>query len=455
MSWLKRSAGPKKPVNWKVNLAALWVSQFLTLSSFYFCLPFLPLYLRENNIVPADEVTYWAGIFSSAGPVSMMIISPIWGILGDQYGRKMMLVRATLSGAFCLYLMGTVTNIEALIVLRMLQGAFTGTVPSAQTLVVTNTPDKNQGFAVGLLMAAVNAGYMAGTFFGGQCARYYGAVMTFKIAGFMLLAATVLVVALVRENFVRPEKLPQGTQSARLRRRRESLTNFRAGVPIFLTIGFIALVQSYDGPFLSLYVDALYRRGLETAAVVMSDAAITSEVYGVVGIIGGIASLAAMLGSIAVGTVMDKKLPDWIWAGIAAVSAAGLFWVSSSDTMTGLVIGRSIFLFFINGLASVGVVILSRMTPSSKRGAALGWSNTARSMGWAIAPISGAHIADAYGFPSSYLVLAIVCSLLVPTFLYLDKRYRQAFHPMDDDPPSINSVGQSHVSSPGGQGRMG
>ncbi len=456
MSWLEVGAGAKQPVNWKINLAALWVSQFLTLSSFYFCLPFLPLYLKENNIVPPDQVTYWAGIFSAAAPVSMMIMSPIWGVLGDRYGRKMMLVRATLSGSFALYLMGIVDNIEALIVLRMLQGAFTGTVPTAQTLVVTATPERHQGLAVGLLMAAVNAGTLAGNFIGGLCAKYYGAVTTFKIAGVMLVVSTALVMIVVREHFIRPEKLPHGTRSARMRRRREIITNFKAGIPILLTIAFISLIQTYDGPFISLYVDVLYRLGLSPAAAQsLADAEITSNVYGIVGYLGAVASLAAMLGSIVVGTIMDRKLPGWLWAAASVFCAAGLYWVSLDQKMGHLVWGRSLFLFFINGLAAVLVVVLSRMTPPSKRGAALGWSTTARCIGWAVAPMSGAYFVQNHGFGAAYFALAVVCLLLVPIMLYLDHRYKSAFHPMADDPPSMNSVGQSQVSAPGGQGRMG
>ncbi len=133
--------GSVKPVNWKTNLGAVWISQFISLSAFYFCLPFLPLYLKEKEIIPADQTAFWSGVLIAAAPVSMMVMSPIWGTLGDRYGRKMMLVRATLAGAFVLYLMGVVDNIEALIVLRLLQGAFTGTIPSAQSLVAAATPE--------------------------------------------------------------------------------------------------------------------------------------------------------------------------------------------------------------------------------------------------------------------------------------------------------------------------
>ncbi|MCC8181300.1 MAG: MFS transporter [Planctomycetes bacterium] len=442
-------------VNWKTNLAALWICQFLSLAAFSFCIPFLPLYLRETGIVPVDEVQAWAGVLLAAPSFSMMIMAPIWGALGDRYGRKMMLVRASLAGAFVLYLMGVVGNIEALIILRVLQGAFTGTVPAAQTLVATNTPDKNQGFAIGVLMAAVNAGTMAGVTLGGLSAKYYGAAFSFKIGGFMLLGSTLLALAAVRENFTRPEPRIDLTRSARLRHRRESFTNFRSGLPVLAVIGVVSFIQTFDGPFLSLYVDELYRARIGDAIAGISDAAVTGNVYGVTGLVSAAASLAAIAGSIATGTLLDRNLPRWVWPLAAGLAGVGALWVAGSESLYSLTGGRAVYLFFMSGLASVLVVILGRLTPSSKRGAALGWSMTVRSIGWGLAPLVGAFSANHFGYDFTFIVLACLCFCAIPMFIHLVRRYAAAFSAYDDDPPSIGSVGASNVSTPGGQGRMG
>lgn len=445
-----------KPVNWKTNLAALWMAQFLSLSAFSFSLPFMPLYLKESGMVPADAVNSWSGFFISAASVSMMIMSPIWGSLGDKYGRKMMLVRANLGGAFALYLMGVVGNIEALIILRVLQGAFTGTVPAAQTLVATNTPDKHQGFAIGVLMAAVNAGAMAGVYFGGICAKYYGVSFSFKISGFLLAASTVLVLLMVRESFTRPLPSPHlSSHSARLRRRRETITNFMSGLPILAAIGLTAYIQTFDGPYLSLYIDDLFRRDLAAHASALSGAEITRHVYGLTGNVSFWASIASVLGSIIVGAFMDKAPPRWIWAAAAALSGAGAAIIALFPSILGLTAGRMILLFFISGLASMLVVIMGRMTPPAKRGGAMGWSVTVRSMGWVLAPLSGAYVSSKTGFADAYLVVAALCLLATPMFAYLSRRYRNAFKPLEEDKPSISHVGASNVNAPTGHGRLG
>ena len=434
MVWFGRPEAAPKPVNWKWNLAALWASQFISLSAFSFCLPFLALYIRNRQIVPEGEVLQWASILNAVPSFSMMIFAPIWGIMGDRYGRKMMLVRANLAGGFVLYLMGVVDSIEGLIVLRILHGAFTGTVPAAQTLVATNTPDRNQGFAIGVIMAAVNAGTMAGNYFGGLCAEHFGPVFSFKLGGVLLFLSTALVVFAVRENFVKPVTLPSAnTRSARLRRRRDSINSFKSGIPILLVIGYVSFLYVYDSPYLSLYVDEIFRHS--PAASGMTDEAVTSRVFGVTGWVSAVASIAATLGSVVVGIVMDKKLPAVVWAATAAVCAVGAVWIGSDASLFGLTAGRVVYLFFLSGLGSSLVVLLGRMTPSSKRGAAMGWAMTTRSIGWVVGPLTGGYISAKLGWSSSYLFLAGFSAALIPMFLSLYWRYPQAFYPDEEATP--------------------
>lgn len=429
---MSRQKQVRKTVNWKTNLAVVWVSQFISLSAFYFCLPFLPLYLKEKQIVPAEDVAFWSGVLIAAAPISMMVMSPVWGMLGDRYGRKMMMVRSTLAGAFVLYLMAVADNIETFIVLRLLQGAFTGTVPSAQSLVAAATPDKHQGFALGMMMAAINAAYTAGAFFGGLCAMHYGAAATFKIAGLMLVVGTVMVLTLVRENFIPPARIAVNSQSARMRRRQTRIEQFKSGIPVLLAIAFVALVQTYDGPFLPLYVEELFHTaggGTPTHGDVFG------EVFRMTGSINALASIIAVGGSISISYIMDRNVPRFIWVLLGIAGSSGLLCISQFVGVAGLTVGRTVFLFFVSGLASVLVVLLSRMTPPSKRGSAMGWTVTARCIGWTTAPLIGGLIAERVGYNDAYWWLGMICLLLAPIFWMLTGRYPEAFGNQGGDEP--------------------
>jgi DHA1 family multidrug resistance protein-like MFS transporter len=338
------------------------------------------------------------------------------------------------------------------LVLRLFQGAFTGTTQAAQTLVSTATPDKRQGFAMGLLMAGVSAGNSAGLYFGGICAQHYGPAASFKISGILLFVSAILVVGAVRENFVRPViPPPPATRSARFRRRREIIGNFLSGLPVFLIIGFGAYVQTFDPPFLSLYIDQLFRQGPEAAG--MTDAAITSRVYGITGSLTVLSTIGAMLGSIFAGIVMDRRTPPWIWGVAAVLSGVGAAWIFFTPSLAVFALGRGLYQLFLSALASVLIVVLSRMTPSAKRGVALGWSVTVRSIGWILAPLSGAASGTLFGLQESYGVIALLNLLQVPMFLYLARRYRFAFHPDAEDPSSLDPIGESAIATPSGHGK--
>src|SRR5256885_16892241 len=85
----------------------------------------------------------------------MAIASPIGGILGDRYGRKPMLIRSMLGGAITVGLIFFAQNPAELVVLRLLQGATSGTVAAATALVAAETPRSRVGWALGVVTSAV------------------------------------------------------------------------------------------------------------------------------------------------------------------------------------------------------------------------------------------------------------------------------------------------------------
>ena len=256
----------------------------------------------------------------------------------------------------------------------------------------------------------------------------------------------------MRENFIRPTMPPPpATRSARFRRRREVIGNFLSGLPVLLVIGFGAYVQTFDPPFLSLYIDQLFRQGPEATG--LSDAAITSRVYGITGSLTVLSTIGAMLGSIFAGIVMDRRMPPWSWSLTAIMSGAGAAWIFFAPSLAIFALGRGLYQLFLSALASVLIVVLSRMTPSPRRGVALGWSVTVRSIGWILAQLSGAASGTFLGLRESYGVIALLNLLQAPMFLYLARRYRFAFHPDAEDPSSFDPIGESAIATPSGHGK--
>ena len=84
-----------REISWKRNLAAIWLGQLLSMAGTAMTLPFIPIYMRvELGIVDDGARAMATSLFFSLGMLSFCFSNPIWGALGDRYGRKLMLLRA-------------------------------------------------------------------------------------------------------------------------------------------------------------------------------------------------------------------------------------------------------------------------------------------------------------------------------------------------------------------------
>ena len=158
---------------WQRNLWATWVAEFLAIMGFSSSFPIWSYFIQELGVT-GDAVAKWSGIIISASSLTMGIMGPIWGMLSDRYGRKMMVMRAMFGGAVTIGLMGFAQTVEQMLVLRLIQGAFTGTVAAATTLVASTTPRERLGETLGKLQLAIFLGQSIGPITGRLCIRYAG-----------------------------------------------------------------------------------------------------------------------------------------------------------------------------------------------------------------------------------------------------------------------------------------
>ena len=159
---------------WKRNLIVLCFAQSITLLGFSAYLPFIPYFVQDLGVRDYARATAWMAFFDSGSALAMMVFAPIWGTLADRYGRKLMLVRATAAGAVLAFLMGLARSPLQLIILRILQGAFCGTVSAANTLVATESPEETLGQWLGIMQTTQFVGQAAGPLMGGLLADVRG-----------------------------------------------------------------------------------------------------------------------------------------------------------------------------------------------------------------------------------------------------------------------------------------
>ena len=168
--------------------------------------PFLPLFVRELGVTSLEETAYWSGLVF-AGPffISFFLI-PIWGNLGDRYGRKIMTVRAVFGLAVAQVLVGVSQNVTQLFLARLVQGLLRGFLPAAMALVAANTPKEKTGYALGLLQSATAAGTVLGPLLGGLISDLFGFRSVFFIVAGLLIITGITVIIFVNEEKSPAEK---------------------------------------------------------------------------------------------------------------------------------------------------------------------------------------------------------------------------------------------------------
>lgn len=179
---------------WKRTYRVIWLANLITAIGMMSFLPFFPSLLEELGVEGQASVAGWAGLCFAAAPLTATFSGPIWGALGDRFGRKIMVCRAMLAVAVFVGCMGFVSAPWQLLALRALQGIFSGFIPPSITLVSVGAPADRQGRIAGNLTTAMAIGGLVGPMLGGFMASLldsYQAV--FFMVGAMALVATLLV----------------------------------------------------------------------------------------------------------------------------------------------------------------------------------------------------------------------------------------------------------------------
>lgn len=250
---------------WRKNLYIIWAAQFIAMMGMSLVVPFLPFYIRTLGVHDDAAVARWSGLVFAGPFLPSFFLTPVWGYLGDRYGRKMMTVRAIFGLALSQLLISFAPNVEMLFVFRMIQGAISGFLASALALVSANTPREKSGYAIGLLQTATSSGNVVGPLIGGSLADAFGYRPIFFIVGGLCLLTGIIVVRFVTEK-------KEHGQNNQLQH--SLLSNYSYVVKsraLWITMGVILLSQMavfLVQPIFALYVDSLLssQRYVATAA---------------------------------------------------------------------------------------------------------------------------------------------------------------------------------------------
>ena len=285
---------------WRKNLYTLVTTQICCMVGFGLVMPFIAFYFQEMGMKVGSRLDFMVSLANTLPAVGMAISSPIWGALSDRKGRKSMLIRACGCATIIMLLMGLVSSVGPFLVLRLLQGLFTGTITASMAFVSSNTPEEHMSSSLGLLSASNFIGYSIGPVIGGLLAEIIGYRSCFFLSAAMMLFATVIVIKVtVEDPSTYGVALVEQRKREKQRKKEESLKKgiaVRTFTPLVIGLFTVLFLQRMCRfvftPFLALYVQQV-RGTLEWAS-------------GITGIINGCICIATAVSSVTLVRIADR-----------------------------------------------------------------------------------------------------------------------------------------------------
>ncbi len=361
--------------SWQRNLVVLWFGTFMTGIGSSLIAPFISLYISTLGNYSKTELNIWSGLVFSSTFIVLAFVSPLWGRLADQKGRKLMLLRASLGMAVVISLMAFVTAAWQLLILRMLLGAFSGFISNSMALMASSAPKEKSGSVLSLLTTGSVAGTLIGPIVGGILVNFTGYRRVFSVTGIIMFLVFFLALFFVKETFKPIEKKDMLSAS--------EVWKVIAHPSVIWGMFFATLITQMTNqsinPVLSLYVQEL----MHGQGNITFMAAIVAAAPGIVTLIA--APFLGRLGD----QVGQRKI-----LGFGLIFSFIVFSVTATTTNIWFLIVMRLLV----GISDAAILpsvqaILAKESPQAVTGRIFSYNQSAQSIGAFAGPLLGSAIA--------------------------------------------------------------
>ncbi|NAP00379.1 MFS transporter, partial [Halomonas sp. MG34] len=371
----------------------MWLANFFIAGSITMVLPFISLYIESMGNFSDAYVQNWSGWIFAITFVSAFLFSPIWGRIGDKYGRKRILIILAIGLGLSVFLMGYATTVWQLFLLRLFMGIVTGFIPMSQAFISTQTPKEVAGKVLGTLQTGSITGTLMGPLLGGVLADAFGYASTFKWVSLTVFLSAIIVFFGIKELNMR---ISEDDSDYKSYSSKEVILHI-IRKPVLLVVMLISVLVQIAHfsiqPILSLFV---------------------AEIHGPVSIafFSGMAFSAAGLGNLLMarrwGRLGDRI--GYIKILIFLLFMAGIVYLPGAfvTNIWQLVVLRFLLGISIGGIIPVRIAYIRQEAPLSMQGEVLGYNTSLRFLGNIIGPALGGALSGFFGFSSVFLVTSVL-----------------------------------------------
>jgi DHA1 family multidrug resistance protein-like MFS transporter len=369
----------------------------------YLWMPFAPLYFKNLGATSDADALAWASVALIGQGTAVLVASPVWGVLGDRYGRKAMLVRAL--GFAC------VTNIIAavatepwhLVLAFLCQGMLSGFVPAATALVSVSVREHELASSMGKVAGAQYLGATLGPAIGAVLATTVDLQSAIVVAAVLPGIATLLVAVTVPRDVVGgdPGSAPRTAEIGAS----QPISRWRSYTDLATVQFRLGLLLS----FLTFAASQATRLAVPLVIAGMIGGENPATLVGLAFTLGGVASV---VGVVVVGRRWSG--PGVIVAaltGACLVSAAAFLLLALSETVAVFIAAFALASMAITAMQPGTSTVIAAAVPAGSRGTAFGLAGSAQALAFMAGPLAAAFFA-ASSFQLGFALIAVVYVLL-------------------------------------------
>jgi DHA1 family multidrug resistance protein-like MFS transporter len=415
------SSSGGEDAGWRKSQLGMTLVVFIAFFGFNFVMPILPLYVRLLGVTDVSQAALLTGVMLAVSPLLSAFFAPLWGMVADRLGRKRMVQRSLVVFAIASTLMGLVSNVWQLFLLRAAIGVFGGFTSMTMAYTVAVAPPSKASSALGMNQFAQVAGTIVGPLCAGFIADHFGLRASFFSGAAVILLGLVALTALTQDDRALTASPPgwqratgpQGARTApapaaaldgetaagpvqgRTAPAPAKALGHRAGaagpaglraatrlpgfVPVMAILFLAQFVDRSFGPILPLYVAGLGTPPEQVASysgTIISLAAV------------GTGLSAAVLGHLAVRLPIRRLLLVTLLAGTVLCFPMALV-----RTPLELLVARALLGLFAGGTLTLAYSLANQIIPPEAKGAAFGVLSSTALLGSASSPLATGALA--------------------------------------------------------------
>jgi DHA1 family multidrug resistance protein-like MFS transporter len=348
--------------------------------SMNFWVPFLPLYVQELGADSPADALFWVAVAATAQGFARLAAGPIWGILSDRYGRKLMFLRALTFASVTTLIAAIATEPWHIAVAFVCQGIFSGFIPAAVALTSVTVPDSRLNSSLSTVTGAQYLGNTLGPAVGGALAvvvGYRGAII--GAAAMPALAAAIALVTVPRDRVGSTQDEDEGTPT--------TPSIVRPSIRSLLTAQFVLVLFVY---FVVFSLNQVLRLATPVALEGIAGADGAAAASGVAFTVAGLTSVA---GVVAAQRLVGPGRLQRTLAVCCAITGIAHFVLPFADFVTTFVAAFAVIAMLQAALVPATNTLIASNAPRERRGTAFGLASGVQALAFMVGPMAAAGFA--------------------------------------------------------------